>query len=154
MSNVGPDPYAGRYQTKHNFLHNTAVDLKESPADVVEWVCPYEKAEITDFGMSYVAAGGDTSTAGVLNLDIRRKDEGARAIANSLAVLTFDAAKLLDGVQRVSLNAGGSAGPQSYPTLDRGDVVIITHVTQGDGEDTQSVKPFFLFRERPGTDSL
>ena len=150
MSDTGYNPWAGRYQTRQHFLHNSAVNLKGSPADVVEWVCPYEKAELLDFGMSYVAAGGATSTAGVLNLDIRPKNGGTRAIANSLAVLTFDNTQLLDGVQRVSLNAGGTAGPMSYPQLNRGDVVIIEHLTQGAGAGAQSVKPFFLFRERPG----
>jgi hypothetical protein len=149
MGDSGQNPWAGRYQTRHSFLHNSAVNLKGSVADVVEWVCPHEKAELLEFGMSYVAAGGAMTTAGVLNLDIRPKNGGTRVIANSLAVLAFDNTKLVDGIQHVSLNDGGSSGPANYPQLTRGDVVIIEHVTQGAGGGAQSVKPFFLFRERP-----
>lgn len=150
---MNQSPSSGRYQTRHVYLDPAASqNLKSGTGDLVSFPVVHDQILIEEFGFEIVAAPGAVSVAGVLNLDIQVKDNGSRAIANSLAALTFDSTKSIYGKQSVNLNAGASNSPvagRTFPLANRGDVLVVEQITQGTGAGAQTVRPWIIYREMP-----
>lgn len=148
-------PAEGRFQTIHVREAASNQDLKGATADLVLWPVTHEFIQLTQFGMNYMVAPGAVSTPGVVQLWIQRKDNGALAIANALATLSFDSTKVIYGVQVANasygLNAGGATIPstRNFPLAVRGDVIVLKLTTQGAGAGAQTCRPWFHFREMP-----
>jgi hypothetical protein len=144
-------PSEGRFQTRHIFTTPTAQDLKGSTADLLLFPVSHDYIQVLFFGYHVMAAPGAMSTAGVIQVWKQIKDNGALAIANALATLSFDNTKAIYGGARVELNAGASTIPstRNYPLANRHDVLVIKLTTQGVGAGAQSVRPFIVYREMP-----
>jgi len=144
-------PSEGRYNTIHIREAASNQDLKGSPADLVLWPVLHDFIQVIDFGYEVMAAPGAVSVAAIIQLWKQVRDNGALAIANALATLTFDSAKLVYGNVVKDLNLGGSTVPttRNWPLAQRGDVLVLKLTTQGTGAGAQSVRPFVRFREMP-----
>lgn len=148
-------PSEGRFQTVHIEKAASNQDLKGSPADLLLFPVCHDFIQLLQFGQEYMVVPGAVSVASIVQLHIQRKDNGASAIANALATLTFDATKLLYGSQVVNathgLNAGASTIPstRNFPLAQRGDIIVLKLTTQGTGAGAQTTRPWFSFREMP-----
>lgn len=144
-------PSEGRYNTIHVRSADSNQDLKGSPADLVLWPVYHDFIQVIDFGYEVMAAPGAVSTEAIIQLHKQLKDNGALAIANALATLTFDATKAVYGNVVKDLNLGGSTIPttRNWPLAQRGDVLVLKLTTQGAGAGAQTVRPFVRFREMP-----
>ncbi len=155
----GLNPLGGRFQVKHYHLHNTTLDVKgTAPGDLVIVPVVHDKIEILEVGLEYMTATGAFSVAAVMRLSKIPYQNGTRVNpVNSLATLTMVASQVIYSKATANLNLYASAGtnptagPDTYPTAVRGDVLIWELVTQGTGTGAQDVRPYFLFRERPLT---
>lgn len=144
-------PAEGRFQTIHLFTTETSLDMKDSTGDKLLWPVRHAFIQILEIGYTMMAADGAVTTNGVYNIDKQIKEGGARAIINSLGVLTFDAALTLYQNKVVPVNAGASTTPstRNYPLAKAGDVLVLELVTQGVGAGDQSVRPYIKYREMP-----
>lgn len=144
-------PSEGRFNAIHIVKADSAQDLKGSTADLLLWPVYHDYVQLLDFGYEVMAAPGAVTVAGVIQIWKQIKDNGALAIANALATLSFDNTKVVYGNVITSLNTGGSTIPttRNWPLANRGDVFVLKLTTQGTGAGTQSVRPFIRFREMP-----
>lgn len=142
-----------RYETRHVFHYNTTLDCKAATGDKATFLVSHPFILIEEIGYHVMTAPGAVTTAGVFNLDKQGKDNGSRAIANSLAVLTFNGNKSVYGVVSVPLNAGASNSPptRSFPLAVAGDQLIWELVTQGVGAGAQDIRPYIIYREMPAS---
>lgn len=139
-----------RYQTRHVFVHNTAVTLTGGAADVVQVPVVHDKIEILAVGLVGTAAfpgSGTMTTKPVVSLDKIPVDASGRV---ELGTVTPDYSALIYTAKETSLDAGASntpiAGPANYPTAVKGDQLVLEHKTQGVG-GTQTAKLYFIYRE-------
>lgn len=144
-------PSEGRFNAIHLRTTDTNQDLKGSVADLLLWPVLHDYVQILDLGYEVMAAPGAVTTAGVIQLWKQIKDNGALAIANALATMSFDNTKAIYGNAIVSLNAGASTIPatRNWPLAQRGDVLVLKLTTQGAGAGAQTVRPFIRYREMP-----
>lgn len=144
-------PSEGRYNTIHVRAADAAQDLKGSPADLLLWPVYHDFIQVLDMGYELMTAPGAVSIAAIIQLHKQLKDNGAVAIANALATMTFDATQAIYGNVVKSLNTGGSTIPttRNWPLAQRGDVLVLKLTTAGTGAGAQSVRPFIRFREMP-----
>lgn len=157
----GLNPLGGRFQTLHQFCIQSAnIDMKGSTGDQQTFVVMHPKIEIVYIGFEVMAAGGAVTTNGVLTLDKIPVNNGSRVNSlNANALLTWAGASAVIYSQVLSnLDLYASAvapsplaGPATYPTAVRGDVLIWDLTTQGVGAGAQTARPWILYRERPLT---
>lgn len=154
----GLNPLGGRFQTRHTFLHDTTIDVKGTVAsDLLVIPVVFDKIEILEFGLEYMTATGAFSVAAVLRLSKIPYQNGSRVNpVNANAILTMVASQVIysKAVANLDLYATAvapapTAGPATYPTAVRGDVLIVELVTPGTGTGSQDVRPWVVYRERP-----
>lgn len=144
-------PSEGRFNTIHIRTTDTNQDLKGSTADLLLWPVMHDFIQIFDMGYEVMVAPGAVSVAGVIQLWKQVKNNGALAIANANATMTFDGTQLIYGNVVKDLNLGSSTIPttRNWPLAQRGDVLVLKLTTQGTGAGAQTVRPFIRFREMP-----
>lgn len=147
----------GRYQTRQVFLHNTAVDLTGSAADIVAVPVVLPQIELRSFGLSYAAASASVTTAAKVSID-RLKVNAAWGAGvgtrEELGVYTTVLSAVADAAQydvvetSLDANAADQFAGASFPVAYKGDIIFLEHKQQGNG--TQSAKPFYKWRELDG----
>ena len=137
-----------RYQIRHRFLHNTAVDLTGGAADVVEIPVVDPKIEVIGLGLIAQANFPDAATMTMLPVVAVDKVAIADGTRTELGTISPDYEQPDNSVLFLDLDPhkDDNATPAAYPTAVMGDVIVIEHKTAGVG-GTQSAKMQLFYRE-------
>lgn len=137
-----------RYQAHKHQIHNSAVDLTGSAADILAIPCVWPAVRFLYLGLVAQAAFGNSSTMTtkpVVSLDKIALATGTRT---ELGTVSPDYSQADNVVKQTDLNANASDIhlPGDWPTAVQGDEIILEHKTAGVG-GTQSAKLFYIFQE-------
>ena len=168
---------AAKFQTPRltRPLAAAAVDLKGVAASVLAtWMVPQPPATYTDgtlptgemelmsFGFNSAVAGGAQTTAGTMQLAVNgvailsgpvsaTTGLGTGAAFHCDSVVSHAAGSAVSCSLNQTLAASKLTAPPVFPSVLPGDVVTFIVGTQGVGAGDQTVWPWFVLREKPGT---
>lgn len=137
-----------RYQAHKYTLHNSAVDLTGSPADILAIPCIWPAVRFLYLGLIAQAAfpaAVTMTTVPVVSLDKVQVSDGERV---QMGTVSPDYSQADNVVKQTDLNSNASDihAIGDWPTALVGDEIILEHKTAGVG-GTQSAKLFYIFQE-------